>query len=62
MALLGRSAEAAAGFQRAAADAAELLGRTNPETEALFADLAHADDRSWFFAIGRMAGEARDRG
>jgi tetratricopeptide (TPR) repeat protein len=62
LALLGRAAEAAAELQRAATDAAALFGRAHPETEALLADLAHADDRSWFFAIGRMAGEGRDQG
>ncbi len=60
LALLGRTADAAAALQRAAADAAALFGRGHPETEALFEDLAHAHDKSWFFAIGRMAGRARD--
>jgi hypothetical protein len=62
LALLGRPAEAAGELRRAAADAAALLGRGHPETEALFADLAHAHDRSWFFSIGRMADVSRDRG
>jgi hypothetical protein len=59
LALLGRPAEAESELRRAASDAAALLGREHPETEALFTDLAHARDRSWFFAIGRMAGEGR---
>jgi hypothetical protein len=62
LALLGRSAEATTTLQHAVADAAALFGRGHPETETLLADLANAHDRSWFFAIGRMTDESRDRG
>jgi hypothetical protein len=55
LALLGRTPEAVATFQRAISDAVALLGRQHPETVMLFTDMAHAHDPSWFHMIGRMA-------
>ncbi|HET6259538.1 MAG TPA: hypothetical protein VFE39_12880, partial [Pseudonocardia sp.] len=47
-ALLGRWLEAAAGFERAAADSAAVLGHQHPDTVALQDDLRNVHDPAYF--------------